>query len=63
MLFTRHGMAVRFNQDLVRDIGRTARGVRGVSLKNEQDYVVSCVIVNEGYSLLVVCEHGHGKRF
>ena len=62
MLFTRHGMAVRFNQDLVRDIGRTARGVRGVSLKNEQDYVVSCVIVNEGYSLLVVCEHGHGKR-
>ncbi len=62
MLFTRHGMAVRFDQTLVRAIGRTARGVRGVSLKNEEDYVVSCVVVKEGQSLLVVCEHGHGKR-
>jgi DNA gyrase subunit A len=43
-------------------MGRTARGVRGVSLKNEEDYVVSCVVVTEGDSILVVCEHGHGKR-
>ncbi len=62
MLFTRHGMAVRFDQSLVRAMGRTARGVRGVSLKNQEDYVVSCVVVKEGQSLLVVCEHGHGKR-
>ncbi|MCH9616756.1 MAG: DNA gyrase subunit A [Chlamydiia bacterium] len=62
MLFTRHGMAVRFDQSLVRAMGRTARGVRGVSLKNADDFVVSCVVVNEGHSLLVVCEHGHGKR-
>jgi DNA gyrase subunit A len=62
MLFTRHGMAVRFDQTLVRAMGRTARGVRGVSLKNEEDYVVSCVVVNQEASLLVVCEHGHGKR-
>ena len=62
MLFTRHGMAVRFDQSLVRAMGRTARGVRGVSLKNSDDYVVSCVVVSEGHSLLVVCEHGHGKR-
>jgi len=62
MLFTRQGMAVRFDQTLVRAMGRTARGVRGVSLKNEEDYVVSCVVVTEGDSILVVCEHGHGKR-
>lgn len=62
MLFTRHGMAVRFDQNLVRAMGRTARGVRGVSLKSADDYVVSCVVVGEGHSLLVVCEHGHGKR-
>jgi DNA gyrase subunit A len=62
MLFTRHGMAVRFEQSLVRAMGRTARGVRGVSLKSEDDYAVSCVVVKETDSILIVCEHGHGKR-
>ncbi|MCH9811923.1 DNA topoisomerase (ATP-hydrolyzing) subunit A [bacterium] len=62
MLFTRHGMAVRFDQSLVRAMGRTARGVRGVSLKNNDDRVVSLVVVTEDNSLLVVCEHGFGKR-
>jgi len=62
MLFTRHGMAVRFDQSLVRAMGRTARGVRGVSLKSEDDRVVSCAVVNEDASILIVCEHGHGKR-
>ena len=45
MLFTRNGMAVRFDESLVRPIGRVARGVRGVTLKNENDYVVSCEVV------------------
>lgn len=62
MLFTRLGMAVRFPHDKVRPMGRAARGVRGVSLKNEQDFVVSCQVVTEDQSVLVVCDNGFGKR-
>lgn len=62
MLFTRNGMAVRFDQSLVREVGRVARGVRGVTLKGEGDRVVSCVVVNGSESLLIVCENGYGKR-
>lgn len=62
MLFTRNGMAVRFDESIVRPIGRVARGVRGVSLKNETDYVISCEAVTPEESVLVVCENGFGKR-
>ena len=62
MLFTHNGMAVRFDQSHVRSMGRTARGVRGVSLKSENDYVVGCEIVDGNETILVVCENGFGKR-
>lgn len=62
MLFTKNGMAVRFDQDQARPIGRVARGVRGATLRNESDAVVSCEVVNGTESLLVVCEKGYGKR-
>ena len=62
MIFTHNGMAVRFNQTEVRSMGRTARGVRGVMLKNEGDFVVGCEIVKESDSMLIVCEKGYGKR-
>ena len=62
MLFTRQGMAVRFEEDQVRQMGRTARGVRGVSLKKDGDAVVGCEVVNGDESLLIVCENGFGKR-
>lgn len=62
MLFTKHGMAVRFDESMVRAMGRTARGVRGVTLKDETDMVVSSIVVSEGHSVLVVCENGFGKR-
>ncbi|WP_420422567.1 DNA topoisomerase (ATP-hydrolyzing) subunit A [Simkania sp.] len=62
MLFTREGMAVRFDQDQVRPMGRVARGVRGVKLKSETDAVVSCEVVTGDETVLVVCEHGYGKR-
>ncbi|WP_366223842.1 DNA topoisomerase (ATP-hydrolyzing) subunit A [Chlamydia buteonis] len=62
MLFTRLGMAVRFPHHKVRPMGRTARGVRGVSLKNEKDRVVACQIVRDDQSVLVVCDNGFGKR-
>ncbi len=63
MLFTKNGMAVRFDQAQVRPVGRVARGVKGATLRNEQDAIVSCEVVrSEEESVLIVCEHGHGKR-
>jgi DNA gyrase subunit A len=62
MLFTRMGMAVRFDQTLVREMGRTARGVRGVKLKGPEDRVVSSEVVQEDHTILIVCENGYGKR-
>ncbi len=62
MLFTREGMAVRFNQDQIRPMGRIARGVRGVRLKHSSDRVVSCEVVRGNETVLVACENGFGKR-
>lgn len=62
MLFTKDGMAVRFDQSQARPIGRVARGVRGATLRNEKDAVVSCEVVTGNESLLVVCAKGYGKR-
>ena len=62
MLFTHEGMAVRFDQDQVRTMGRVARGVRGVKLKSSSDRVVSCEVVRGNETVLVVCENGFGKR-
>lgn len=62
MLFTRSGMAVRFNASIVRSIGRVARGVKGVTLKNANDKVVACEVVNGDESILVCSENGYGKR-
>ncbi|MCP5492816.1 MAG: DNA topoisomerase (ATP-hydrolyzing) subunit A [Chlamydiales bacterium] len=62
MLFTSHGMAVRFEQDQVRPMGRVSRGVRGAKLKDVSDSVISCEIVKGDETLLIVCERGYGKR-
>ncbi len=62
MLFTKNGMAVRFDQAQVRPVGRVARGVKGATLRNEDDAVVSCEVVKGDEAILVVCEHGYGKR-
>ena len=62
MLFTRLGMAVRFEQGQIRPMGRVVRGVRGARLKDENDAVVSCEIVKGEETLLIVCERGYGKR-
>jgi DNA gyrase subunit A len=62
MLFTKNAMAVRFDQGQVRGMGRVARGVRGVHLRDEGDAVVSCEVVGGSESILVVCENGFGKR-
>lgn len=62
MLFTHQGMAVRFDESDVRPMGRTARGVKGATLRGEKDYIVGCEVVNGDESVLVVCENGFGKR-
>lgn len=62
MLFTYLGMAVRFDESDARPMGRMARGVKGVKLKSENDYIVGCEVVNGDESVLVVCENGFGKR-
>lgn len=62
MLFTKNGMAVRFDQGQVRPVGRVARGVKGATLRQDNDGVVSCEVVNGTEAILVVCENGYGKR-
>jgi DNA gyrase subunit A len=62
MLFTRDGMAVRFDETEVRPMGRGARGVRGVMLKDVEDAVIACEVVSGQETILIVCENGFGKR-
>ncbi len=61
ILGTHKGMAIRFNEQDVRPMGRTAHGVRGIKLKGD-DYVVGASLVSEGLDLLIVSENGMGKR-
>jgi DNA gyrase subunit A len=61
VLGTRDGMAIRFDEADVRSMGRSARGVRGIKLR-EGDCVVDMVIVDEAQTILTVCENGYGKR-
>jgi len=57
------GKAVRFNESDVRPMGRTASGVRGVTLESAEDRVVGMIcIAREDANLLVVSEKGYGKR-
>jgi len=61
VMVSRRGMAIRFNEDEVRPMGRAASGVRGMRLR-EGDEVVSCDLVRDDVSLLIVTEEGYGKR-
>ncbi len=61
ILATREGSAVRFCEENVRCMGRTARGVRGITLA-EGDFVVGVAMVEEGKDLLTITEGGYGKR-
>ncbi len=58
---TRQGMAIRFPEDDVRPMGRTAYGVRGITLR-EGDEVVAMEVVKPGGTLLTLTELGYGKR-
>jgi len=58
---TRNGMAIRFQEDDVRPMGRAAYGVRGITLRDD-DVVVAMEVVQPGGTLLTVTERGYGKR-
>jgi len=63
MLAVRSGRAVRFKESTVRPMGRTASGVRGITLSGDDDVVVGMITVeNEAADVLVVSENGFGKR-
>ncbi|MDA8561793.1 DNA gyrase subunit A [Gammaproteobacteria bacterium] len=61
MLFTSAGKAIRFSEDEVRCMGRTARGVRGVRIPKSEK-VISLVVVKDGCDVLTATENGYGKR-
>ncbi|MES2808303.1 MAG: DNA gyrase subunit A [Bacteroidota bacterium] len=57
------GRAIRFNESTVRPMGRTATGVRGISLDSDNDEVVGMISIdNPDTTVLVVSEKGYGKR-
>ena len=61
ILATRYGNAVKYSEDNVRPMGRTARGVRGIKLRGD-DYVTGVAIVDEDKKLVTITENGFGKR-
>ena len=62
MLFNNAGKAVRFNEQDVRPMGRTARGVRGIKLGSDQKVISLVVVENEDSFVLTATENGYGKR-
>ena len=62
MMFSDSGKAVRFDENDVRPMGRTARGVRGMYLEEGQQVIALLVAENEQQSVLTATENGFGKR-
>ncbi len=62
MLFSDAGKAVRFDENDVRPMGRTARGVRGMTLEEGQSVISLLVAEDESQSVLTATENGYGKR-
>lgn len=62
LIATHEGMAIRFHEDKVRDMGRSATGVKGIELETD-DFVIGMVVIKHpDTQLLVVSEKGFGKR-
>jgi DNA gyrase subunit A len=61
LLSTRRGMIIRFPEEEVRPMGRTAAGVRGIDV-DEGDQVIAAETIKEGVTVLTVTERGYGKR-
>ncbi len=61
-MVSRNGMTIRFHENDVRAMGRTAGGVRGMKLKNVDDRVVSVDVARDDTAILIMTEAGYGKR-
>ncbi len=62
MLAIKSGRAIRFPETKVRSMGRTAAGVRGISMDEKDEVVGMITVVNEDSNVMVVSENGYGKR-
>ncbi len=64
MLALKSGRAIRFNESKVRPMGRTASGVRGITIEQDDDEVVGMIAITDSaeQTVLVVSENGYGKR-
>jgi DNA gyrase subunit A len=62
LMVSRDGMTIRFSEQDVRAMGRSAAGVRGMKLKNGDDAVVSCDVARDDTAILIMTEAGYGKR-
>lgn len=62
IISTSQGQAIRFGEDQIRPMGRTAAGVRGILLKKDNDQVVGMDVVEPGKTILTVSSNGFGKR-
>jgi len=64
IMANRNGRAVRFDEETIRTMGRTATGVRGIRLDKGDDQVVGMIVVNDSVqeTVMVVSENGYGKR-
>ena len=64
LLFSSAGKAIRFSEDQVRPMGRSARGVRGLNIKGDQSVIAMliCTADEQGGKVLVTTENGYGKR-
>ncbi len=61
LFVTENGMAIKFHEQDVREMGRTASGVKGIQLKGD-DRVIEMVVAKDEYQLLTISENGYGKR-
>ncbi len=62
LLASRKGKAIRFHEDQIRSMGRQARGVSGINLKDDDAVIAMEVIANENATLLTITTNGFGKR-
>jgi DNA gyrase subunit A len=62
VLVNSNGKVTRFDETEVRPMGREARGVRGIRLKESGESVVAMIVANDEATLLLACENGYGKR-
>lgn len=62
LLATKLGKAIRFKEEDIRPMGRSARGVTGIRFGDDTDKVIGATVIQGDFSVLSVCENGYGKR-